>query len=63
MRTIAFWVWFAIAVLSLGRLWSTVSGGVLSHMSGADVLALAALTVSLVVIGRVQRRAAQTRQP
>lgn len=57
MRTVAFWVWFAIAVSSLGRLWSTLEAGLLAQASGLDALALATLAVSLFVIGRVQRRA------
>jgi len=59
MRTVAFWVWFAIAVISLGRLWNTLEAGLLARASGLDALALAMLAVSLFVIGRVQRRGAR----
>ena len=59
MRTVAFWVWFAIAVSSLGRLWSTLEAGLVAQASGLDALALTTLAVSLVVIGRAQRRTAR----
>lgn len=59
MRTVMFWLWFVIAVMSVGRLWTTLQAGVLTHAGVADGLALASLAVALYVLGRVQARAAR----
>lgn len=57
MRTLAFWLWFVIAAISLGRLWSTLEAGLLAHASTVDALALVTLIVALVVLVRAQNRA------
>ena len=59
MHLAAFWLWFAVAVVSLARLWNTFQEGVLAHASAADALAFATLAVSLWLIGRAQVRAAR----
>jgi hypothetical protein len=59
VNTVAFWLWLAVAVVSLGRLWSTLEAGLVAPASGLDALALATLAASLAVIGRVQRRTAR----
>lgn len=58
VRTVAFWAWFAIAVVALGRLWSTFDAG-LARASAVDGLAAVALAAAILVLGRVQYRAAR----
>ena len=55
--TVAFWFWFLIAVISLGRLWSTLESGVLAQATPVDGLALVMLATALFLIGRAQHRA------
>lgn len=59
MRLAAFWFWFAVAVISLGRLWATFQEGFLAHASAADAAAFVALALALWLIGRAQVRAAR----
>lgn len=60
MRTIAFWVWFVVAVGALGRLWSTVeSGGLFVRFGAVDAGALALLLASGLALGRAQVRVAR----
>lgn len=60
MRTLAFWLWFVIAIAALVRLWSTAGDGALFARFGpADGLALVVLLVAAFVLGRVQYRTAR----
>lgn len=59
MTTVLFWVWFAIAVAALARLWSTVEDGLFVRLGPADAAALLILLVALFVLGRVQYRTAR----
>ena len=59
MHIAAFWFWFAVALLSLGRLWDTFQNGVLVHASAVDAIAFAALALALWLIGRAQVRMAR----
>lgn len=57
MHTLAFWLWFVIAIAALARLWSTVGDG--ARFGPAEGLALVMLLIAVLVLGRVQYRTAR----
>ncbi|HZP94931.1 MAG TPA: hypothetical protein VFC31_01150 [Candidatus Limnocylindria bacterium] len=60
MRNAAFWFWFAIATVALGRLWWAVDhGGLFARFGAADAAALVALVVAGFVLARVQSETAR----
>lgn len=59
-RTIAFWLWFTVAVASLARLWSTIdAGGLFARFGPADAIALVLFVVSGTVLAWAQYRMAR----